>query len=169
MKNFGGSGGGDTDLESIQGWILKVGEDIFFCISVEIFIDWLANQSSPWKDYCTFMSGRLVALDKKPGIFLVRVGETLRLLFAKCVLKVTGPKATNSCQDGQICDGLKSVINGGIYGVLASCDANLSTEDWVFRLVDEKTFQREQSHWNDLDSLPFMAVRSSFFLNFYCH
>ena len=37
---------------------------------------------------------RLIALDKQPGVRPVGVGETWRLIFAKIVLKVTGPETT---------------------------------------------------------------------------
>ena len=36
------------------------------------------------------MSGRMIALDKQPGVRPVKVGETWRCLMAKCVLRVTG-------------------------------------------------------------------------------
>ena len=39
------------------------------------------------------MSGRLIALDKHPGIRPVGVGETWRRLMAKCMLQVMGPEA----------------------------------------------------------------------------
>ena len=43
------SGPRGTDLEDLQGWILKSGEDSKkLCISVEIFVDWLANKTPPW-------------------------------------------------------------------------------------------------------------------------
>ena len=63
------------------------------------------------------MSGRLITLDKYPGVCPVEVGETLRRLFAKCVLKVTRPKATNACQDDHICAGSKVVMDRAVNGV----------------------------------------------------
>ena len=77
---------------------------------------WLANGSSPWASYRTFMSCHLIALDKQPGVRPVGVGETWRRLFSKIVLKVTGPEATMSCQDDQLCDRLKAGIDGAING-----------------------------------------------------
>ena len=84
---------------------------------METFVDWLANGSPPWAAYCAFMSGRLIALDKQPGIWPVGVGETLRRIFAKIVLKVTGPETTMACQDDQLCAELKAGIYGVIHGV----------------------------------------------------
>ena len=69
-RNFqGGSGPGYIDSEALQGWLLKFGEgNKKLCIDVEMFVDWLANQSLPWIAYHEFMSGRLISLNKQPGI-----------------------------------------------------------------------------------------------------
>ena len=68
-----------TYSEALQGWYLKSGEDERkICISVEIFVNWIANNNPPCTAYCPFMSGRLIALDKQPGIHPVGVGETWR-------------------------------------------------------------------------------------------
>ena len=62
---LGSLGPGGTDPEALQGWILKFREyRKKLCISVEIFVDWLANKNPPWVSYCAFMSGCLIALDK---------------------------------------------------------------------------------------------------------
>ena len=75
------------------------------------------------------MSGRLIAIDKQPGVRPVGVGETWRRLFSEIVLKVTVPEATMVCQDDQRCAGLKSGINSAIHGIQALWDENLSTEE----------------------------------------
>ena len=41
-------------------------------------------------------------------------------------------------QYDQLCDGLKTVIDGAIHRVQALWDKNLTTEGWVFLLVDTK-------------------------------
>ena len=87
-------------------------------------MDWLANGRLPWAAYHTFMSVHLIALDKQPGVWSVVVGETWRSLFAKIVLRVTGPEATMSCQDEQLCAGLKAVIDGAVHVVQALWDEN---------------------------------------------
>ena len=81
---------------------------------------------------------RLIALDKQTGIFPVFVGETWRRLFAKCVLRVTGPEATSACQDDQLCAGLNAGIDGTVHGFQAILDTKLTTEDWQFLLEDAK-------------------------------
>ena len=118
---------GGTGTEALQGWILKFGEDIKkLHMSVEIFVDWISNNNLTWTAYRAFMSGRLIELDKQPGVHMVGVGETWRCLFAKCVLKVVGPEATNACQYDQLCAGLKAVIDGVIHNVQYIWGANPS-------------------------------------------
>ena len=76
-KRLGGSGPGGTESDVLQGCILKFGDDTTrLHTTVETFVDWLANEAPPWAAYCAFMSGRLIALDKQPGVRLVGIGET---------------------------------------------------------------------------------------------
>ena len=92
QKLSGSAGPGDTDLEALQGCLLKFWGDIKkLCISVESFVGFLEHKNPPWADYWSFMAGRLIALGNKPGLRPVGIGETWRQLFAKCVLKITGP------------------------------------------------------------------------------
>ena len=87
-KTFGGSGPGGTESGVLQGCILKFGEDSTrLHTTVETFVNWLPNESPPWAAYRAFMSGRLIALDKQPGVHLVGEGETRRRLFVNTVLK----------------------------------------------------------------------------------
>ena len=95
---------------------------------METFVDWISNGSLHIAAYCTFMSGRMIALDKQPSVRPVGVGETWRRLFSKIVLKVMGPESTMACQGDQLCSGLKVLIDGAIHGVQALWDENFSTE-----------------------------------------
>ena len=71
-KLSGRSGPVGTDSEDLQGWILKFREDRKRrSISFENFVYWLANKSPDWEAYSKFMSGRLIELDKRPGVFMV--------------------------------------------------------------------------------------------------
>ena len=115
---MGGLVPGGTDSEYLQGWLLKFGEDRKrLRISVEIFVFWLASKSPPWEAYRAFISGGLISLNKCPGVFPVGIGGNWRRLFAKCVLRVTVPEASNECQDDQICAGLKAGINETLHRV----------------------------------------------------
>ena len=49
QKNLGASGSGGTDLEALQGWLLKFEEyNKRLRTSVETFVDRLSNGSPPW-------------------------------------------------------------------------------------------------------------------------
>ena len=97
------------------------------CISVKIYTDWLSNKNTHWASNHAFISVQLIGLDKKPGVHPFGVKETWRLLFVKCVLKVTVPEAPNVCQDEHFCAGLKVRINGDLHGVQDIWDTTLST------------------------------------------
>ena len=73
----GGAGPGMTDLVSLQHWILwlRVASRELRLI-VGDFVEWLGNGRPPWASYRALISGRLIALDKQPGIRPVGVGET---------------------------------------------------------------------------------------------
>ena len=74
-KLLGSSGPGGIDSEAIQGWILKSREYTkILRTSVENVSDWIANGIPPWATYHAFMSGRLIALYKQPGVHTVGVG-----------------------------------------------------------------------------------------------
>ena len=92
-KRLGSSGLGGTGSEALQGWLLKFGDDSTRLRTIfGNLVDWLANGSSLWATYCAFMTSRLIALDKQPGVRPVDVGETWRFIFANILLKVTGPE-----------------------------------------------------------------------------
>ena len=94
----GGARPGGTDSVSLQHWLLRFGS-----ASAELrqivgnFVEWLGNGRPPWAAYWALMSGRLIALDKQPGIRPVGVGGTWRRLMAKCLLEVAGPEAKSAC------------------------------------------------------------------------
>ena len=92
--------------------------------------------------YYLFISVRLNALEKQPGFCPVRVGETWRHIFSKCVLRVTVPVSNSVFQYVRIYEGLKAAIDVSVHGVSASCDTKSATENWGFLLVyAKKRFQ----------------------------
>ena len=54
---------------------------------------WMANRHPPWEAYRALMLGLLIGLDKFPGVWPVRVGETWQRMLAKYVLVLTGAEA----------------------------------------------------------------------------
>ena len=63
------------------------------------------------------MSGRLIALDKQPGIRPVRVGETWRRIMVKCLLQVVGPETKAACGTTRLTGGLEAGIEGAIHAM----------------------------------------------------
>ena len=61
------------------------------------------------------MSGRLIELDKSPGIRPVGIGETWRRLLAKCLLRVLGKEAKTACGTDQLAGGVDVGIEGAIH------------------------------------------------------
>ena len=158
-------------MESLQLWILKFGEDRkIFCISVEIFVEWLANHNPPWSAYREFLSSRIIVLNKRPGVCLVGVGKTWWHLFDNCVLRVMGTEPTNAWKEDQIRAHSKARINGALNGVQAIWGENLSTEDWWLLLVDTKNAFNETNKTIMLWRVHHLCSSGAhFFKNFYYH
>ena len=53
----------------------------------------LTNRSSPWEEYCALMAGRLVALDKRPGVCPVTIRKVILRLIEKLVQDITSHQA----------------------------------------------------------------------------
>lgn len=94
-KNLSGSGGaGGTDSYTAQSWLLRFGEaSCRLRVALANFTCWLANDFPPWASYRGLAVGRLLALDKCPGVRPIGIGETWRRAMAKCVLRVAGKEA----------------------------------------------------------------------------
>ena len=103
----GGAGPGGTESVSLQHWLL-----LFVATTAELrlivgdFVEWLGNGRPPWTAYRALMSGRLIALENKPGIRPVGVGYNWRRMMAKCFLKVSGPEAKVACGTTKLAGGL---------------------------------------------------------------
>ena len=52
------------------------------------------------------MDCHLVALDKRPGVLPVGIGETIRRALAKLVMRAAGDQAKTACGNLQLCAGL---------------------------------------------------------------
>ena len=77
--------------------------------------EWLSNGRPSWAAYLALMSGRLIALEKSPGIRTVGIGETWRRLLDKCLLRVSGQEAKSACRTEQLAGGAEAEIDGVIY------------------------------------------------------
>ena len=77
----------------------------------------MANSSPPWAAYCVLMVCRLVALDKRPGVRPVGIGEALLRDLAKLVVRAAGDQAKTACGNLQLCAGLEAGIEGATHAV----------------------------------------------------
>ena len=118
-SNLSGAAGAlGVEAMELRNWLLR-----FRCASEELRVvvaslaDWMANTSPPWAAYRALMACRLVALDKRPGVRLVGIGETLRRALAKLVMRAAGEQAKMACGNLQLCAGLKAGIEGLIHAV----------------------------------------------------
>ena len=102
----------------LRNWLLRFG-----CASEELRVvvaslaDWMANSSPPWAAYRALMVCHLVALDKRPGVRPVGIGETLRRALAKLLMRAAGEQAKTACGNLQLCEGLKAGIEGDTHAV----------------------------------------------------
>ena len=78
----------------------------------------MANSPPPWAAYCALMACRLVALDKRPGVRSVGIGERLRRALVKLVMRAAGEQAKTACGNLQLCAGLEAGIEGETHAVV---------------------------------------------------
>ena len=82
----------------MRNWLLRFGcssEELRFIVAS--LADWVANSSLPWAAYRTLMACHMVVLDKRPGVCPVGIGETLRRVLGKLVMRASGGKAKTAC------------------------------------------------------------------------
>ena len=77
----------------------------------------MSNICPNWEAYRALILGRLIGLDKVPGIDPVVVYDTWQRILAKCVLAVTGEEAKEACGTEQICGGFEAGNEGGVQAV----------------------------------------------------
>eukprot|EP00820_Chromera_velia_P029780 Cvel_12639.t1-p1 / transcript=Cvel_12639.t1 / gene=Cvel_12639 / organism=Chromera_velia_CCMP2878 / gene_product=Keratin-associated protein 5-4, putative / transcript_product=Keratin-associated protein 5-4, putative / location=Cvel_scaffold835:1-894(-) / protein_length=298 / sequence_SO=supercontig / SO=protein_coding / is_pseudo=false len=70
-----------------------------------------------WDQVKALIACRLVALDKCPGVRPVGIGETIRRLLGKAVMKETREELQEACGAHQLCSGLMGGLEGGIHAV----------------------------------------------------
>jgi hypothetical protein len=133
----GAAGLGGTDAHALQQWLLRFGNSsrTLRQATAEL-VDWLANDFPPWAAYRALMAGRLVALDKCPGVRPIGIGETWRRLAAKATLQVAGSDAKELCGIHQLCAGLEAGIEGAIHAIDELWKQFDAEEEWGFLLID---------------------------------
>ena len=117
-KLSGAAGALGAEAMELRKWLFYSG-----CVSEEFRVVvasldyWMANSSPPWDAYCALMAYRLVALDKRPGVRPVGIGETLRRALAKLIMRAAGDQAKTACGNLQLCAGLEAGIEGATHAM----------------------------------------------------
>ena len=103
---------------------------------------WLGNTSPPWAAYRAMRQGRLVALDKQPGVRPLGIGECWLRAVSKCVLKECGREGKAACGSTQLCAGLEAGIEGAIHSIRKKAAENKSQEyeEWE---IDDDLWRKE--------------------------
>ena len=99
-----------------HNWLLRFGcasEELR--VTVAILAEWMANFSPPWDVYRALMACCLMALDKRPRVRPVGIGETLRRALAKLVMRAAGDQAKTEFGNLQLCAGLEVGIEGATH------------------------------------------------------
>ena len=93
------------------------------------FTMWLVNGFPPWSSYRALMSGRLIALDKNPGVRTIGIGELWYRLFAKCLFAVAGKDAADECSIDNLSGGMSAEIEAAVHSANEVVDRNYETDD----------------------------------------
>ena len=114
----GAAGALGAEAIELCNWLLRFGcayEELRVVVSR--LADWRANSSPPWAAYRALMACGLVALDKRPGVRPMGIGETLRLDLAKLAMRAVMEHVKTACGNLQLCAGLKARIQRATHAV----------------------------------------------------
>ena len=118
-KLSGDSGALRDEAIELNNWLLHFGcASEYFRVVVADLANWMDDSSSPWSNYHSLMACRLVALDKRPGVCPVGMGDTLRQDIAKLVMRAAGDQAKKDCGSLQLCAVLEAVIEGATHAMV---------------------------------------------------
>ena len=108
-------------------------------------MEWMGNGRPPWSAHRALMSGRLITLNKQPGIKPFRVGEIWWRLMSKCLLWVVGPETKATCRTNQLAGGVEARIEGAIHAMRVCWEEHAQEEDWRFILIDARNAFNEEN------------------------
>ncbi len=103
----GSAGPCGVEAEMLKHWLLRYGAHLE-CLQgvIATWVDWLSNSSPPYAAYWAVNMVHVVALDKSPGDWPLRVGEVWMCLWSDCSHMKTKAAATSACRNTQLCAGL---------------------------------------------------------------
>ena len=116
----GSAGPSGIDSESwgrilVSKHFKSAGTDL--CASFAKFIRVLATEEVNPVHIAEFLSSRVVALDKKPGVRPIGIGETLRRIAGKCISLSLKTEVTEATAPLQTCGGLEGGVESSVHAV----------------------------------------------------
>ena len=84
----------------------------------------MCNQILPWSKVRALVSGRLIALDKRPGVRPIGIRECLPRIICKSVAEFTKIDHEETCSTDQLACGLKAGVEGAIHALSEVFDDN---------------------------------------------
>uniref|UniRef100_A0A0G4FPG3 Uncharacterized protein n=1 Tax=Chromera velia CCMP2878 TaxID=1169474 RepID=A0A0G4FPG3_9ALVE len=118
----GSAGPSGFDSANLRAALLSYGrESSQLCNEIAKLATDMSNTVMEWRQIRALMGGRLVALDKCPGVRPVGIGlgigEALRRLIGKAVMTETREDLETLCDVDQLCSGLAGALEGGVYAM----------------------------------------------------
>ena len=121
----GSTGCSGVDAEHLKNQLLKHGKaSIELCEELVEWALWLANTASPWASYQAMHRGRLVALDKQPGVRPLGIGEAWMRAISKLIFMQCGLDSKEACVNMKLCAGLEAGIEGAIHASIQRATKN---------------------------------------------
>ena len=148
----GSSGASETDSEHWQTVLLRHGaHSSHLTDEVTTLATKMCNQILPWSQVRALVSGRLIALDKCPGVRPIGIGECLRRIFSKSVSEFTKIDLEETCSTDQLACGLKAGVEGAIHALPEVFDDNKEDGCGMLMMDASNAFNslnRETALWN---------------------
>ena len=130
---------GGVDASQLQLWLKQYGSySKALREEVALLGEWMANGTPPWAAIRALMIGRLLGMNKFPGVRPLGCGEAWRRLLAKVFLAVTITEVELECGIEQLCGRLRAGIEGGVHDMRTMWDLMKSEEEMGFLLTDAR-------------------------------
>ena len=148
----GSSGASGTDSEHWQVVLLRHGaHSSHLRDEVATLATKMCNQILPWSKVRALVSGRLIALDKCPGVRPFDIGECLRRIICKSVAEFTKIDLEETCSTDQLACRLKAGVEGAIQALSDVFDDNKEDGCGMLLMDASNAFislNRETALWN---------------------
>jgi hypothetical protein len=114
----GSAGPCGVEAEMLKHWLLRYGAHLeSLWEAMANWVHWLSNGLPPYATYRAVHMVPAVALDKRPGVWPLRVGEVWMRLWSDCSHMKTKVVSTSAWGNTQLCVGLRSEIEANLYAV----------------------------------------------------